>query len=221
MKKIILFAIIFILNINVLNAEDQDCTYAKKREYNTLASHISVSYDYDEATSSFTYRIDNLQDLFMLTEGSTKRYTPESGTIRLTNIKEGEQRYFSVIVKFDKECANTAIRTLTIKAPYINSFYGSNLCNGHENLNVCSSRFLDYEMTEKNFLNLIEKDRLLKEQENNKKEEEEKEEEKPKFIDIVIEQTVKYYVPTSLVVVTSAIAIAAFNVIIRKIKHKI
>ena len=89
-------------------------------------------------------------------------------------------------------------------------------------LNVCSNKFLDYQISNKTFNSLINKDILDKE---DKKDEEGKTEEVIQKEDSVFVKSVKFlqeiYIPLIVVIITSLITFGICSVIYRKMKHGI
>ena len=214
MRKFIVVSFIFFFSMIVVDAE---CEYKELRELNTLASYIQSNYEYNESTRKFDITITNLTDKFYIFyEGN--RYDPSSGTVIISGVEEGTRVSAEVIVSIASECFNEKPRMIYVNIPYINHYYKSNLCNGHTSLNVCNSRFLDYNLSESTFIKLIEQDKI--DQDNNKKPSENKPyQEKPGFIEKTVEVVKDYSIPLIVVIVVSGITISIYSVVIRKIKH--
>lgn len=212
MKKLFVFVLVYFCSLVVLKA---DCEYKELREINNLASYIRSNYEYNESTGKFDITITNLTDKFYLIYENND-YQPSNGTVIISGLDEGSRISLGVVASLNTECYGETPRMVYVNIPYLNQYYRSNLCSGHEELNVCSSRFLDYKLSESTFLKLIEEH---EEDPGNKKDEDIPKEEKPNFIDKTIEVVKDYSVPAIIVVVVSGITISIYSVIIRKIKH--
>lgn len=218
MKKVLLFCILFFGNIIFLNAE---CSYKELRELNTLASYIDTHYDYNESTGKFDLTILNLpRSLFITYDKNTYNSNGEETIVK--DLEPGTQFRGIVVSGSGNNCSGENLRSLAVNIPYINTYYGDSRCKGHENLEACSNRFLDYQISSKTFKSLIDKDTLDKQ---NKKDEESNvplEEEKD---DSILVKSVKFlqkiYIPLIIVIVTSLVTFGICNVIYRKMKHGI
>lgn len=186
------------------------------KELNSLASYIKTNYEYNEETKKFDITVTNLTDKFNVFY-ENKIYEPSSGVVIISGIDEGTRFSADVVVSVKSDCFNDKPRMLFANIPYLNQFYKSNLCIGHESLTVCSSRFLDYKISENNFLKLIKDDNKVNEDIN--EDEVKVEEEKPGIIDKTVEIVKNYSIPFVIVVVVSGLTISFYSVIIRKIKH--
>lgn len=213
MKKLFWICFMFFGFSLVLNAE---CEYKELRELNTLASYIQTNYEYNEETKKFDITVTNLTDKFYIFY-ENKRYEASSGTVIISGIDEGTRVSAEVVVSVNSECYNEKPRMLFVNIPYLNQYYKSNLCVGHESLNVCNSRFLDYKISENTFISLINEDN--KTIEDNKKNDDKEKQEKPSIINKTVEIVKDYSIPVIIVVVVSGLTISFYSVIIRKIKH--
>lgn len=213
MRKFLIVLSFFIFGINVYNAE---CSYKDLRELNTFAAYVESSYKYNEETGLFDLTITNLGNKAYITGENTigDFYYPVNGQVSITNLELGTTYRYTVGASANTNCVGEILRTLTVRIPYKNNYYGSEACVGHEDLNVCNSRFLDYELSLNTFMGL-----LNKKTDSNKKEEENKQEEEKTLIDRVIDVVSSIYIKVIIVVVTSIILISIYEVIIRKIKH--
>lgn len=206
MKKIIFIIIMMFAGIYSLNAS---CTYSEKRELNALSSYVNYDYDYND--NSFSVNIYNLKNnLIANYNGTLAKDNYESRIIGLT---EGESLKVSITAG-EGTCEGEALRVITINIPYLNPYYGSEECEGKEDLNVCSSKFLDYRLSESTFNSLVNK-RVV----TQIKDEEEAEEEVVTLLDRVMEIVEKAYIPLILVIISSIITYMILKPIYRKIKH--
>ena len=216
-NKFIVFMVLFFSSVIILKA---DCEYSELRELNNLASYIQSNYEYNEETKKFDITITNLTDKFFVSY-ENKNYDPSNGTVIISGVDEGTRVSADVVVSPESECYGEKPRMIFVNIPYLNPYYKSNLCNGHESLNVCNSRFFDYKISESTFISLIEED--TKNKVNNDKNDDDvndvEDEEKPNIIDKAVDAVKEYYIPVILVIVSSGLTISFYGVIIRKIKH--
>ena len=206
MKKIILTILLFISFTNILNAS---CTYKEKREINTLASY--VNYDYNYENNRFNVTIYNLKDNLVVNYNGALSKTNDESIIE--NIKEGASLKINILAG-EGTCEGETLRTITINIPYVNPYYNSDECKGRNDLTVCTSRFLDYKISESTFNSLINKRVVSEDIIEEKVEEVEK-----TFVDKVMELFEQIYIPVILVIISSTITYIVLKPIYRKIKH--
>ena len=212
MKKIVLFLVIFLSGNLILNAE---CTLKREKELNILANYVNYIYEYNESTGKFDITFNNFLDGFTLAYDN-KVYVPSGGSLVISNLDLGARFNADIVINMEG-CILGSVRNINIRLPFKNKYYNSSLCNGHEDLNVCSYRFLEYNLSETTFFGLLENDNK-----NNKDDKEEDIENPPikdNLIDVAVNQVKKYYIPVIVLIVSSGIMISIYSVIIRKIKH--
>ena len=218
MKKILLFSFLFFSNILFLSAE---CSYKELKELSTLASYIDTHYVYNEKSDKFDLTILNIPRELFITSGQDT-FSSNGEEIVIKDLAPGTQFKGTVVSSSGNNCSGENLRTLTVNIPYKNTYYGDARCKGHENLDVCSNKFLDYQISNKTFNSLINKDILDKE---DKKDEEGKTEEVIQKEDSVFVKSVKFlqeiYIPLIVVIITSLITFGICSVIYRKMKHGI
>lgn len=212
MKKIVLLIImIFSFNI-VLNAE---CDYTEKVNLITLSSYVDYDYEY-MTDNTFKLTFYNVTPEMKLIYNNIE-YASVSNTVELSSLIEGKSMKVSIKGSDASECADLDLRVINLTIPYVNPFYGSNRCIGHENLNVCSNKFLQYKITENEFLRLIDKS------ENDNKKDDATDDApvivEKTFFEKVADFAKKAWIPVVLVIVTSAITFGIFSTIYRKVKH--
>lgn len=211
MKKVLFITLLLMSSVITLKAE---CSYKELRELNTFASYIETSYNYNETTDKFDLTITNLSDKVYITGKIGEFYYPENGEVHISNLNLGTTYKYQAYSSTNTECSTELLRVITVSIPYKNYYYGSAACEGHEDLNVCNSKFLDYEISENTFLSLLNK----KIETIDNKKDETKEVEKTLW-EQAIEYISKIYIKVILVIVTSIITISIYQVILRKVKH--
>lgn len=212
MKKTLFLLILLAFPI-FLNAE---CTYKEKYELNALSSYIDYTYDYNESSKLFTVNLFNIDEKLEL-RYENKVYTPENGKVTLNNVEPGSRLYIDVYSTIQNECFNEYLRVLYVSVPYFNRFYESVLCDGHEDLDICNSRFLDYQISNQTFILLLNNEEFTL----NKDEEIVEIVDEEKWYNIVIDTMQKYYIKFIVTIVSTAFSVYIFNVIYRKVKHKL
>lgn len=212
MKKLSFLLVLFFFSAISLKAE---CTYKDIKELNTLASYVYTDYVYNEdGTFSLTYY--NLNDRMAI--NYKNKYNVNNGTVTINNLEGGSQVTSIVEIKYGDVCYGEKLRTIITNIPYLNQFYNRSECKDHMDLNVCSSRFLDYKLTESTFQSLITKSMEFKKE---VKIEEITVQEGKTFLNKVLDIIKEYYIPVILVLISSALTYTIFSSIFRKIKHGI
>ncbi len=211
MKKLSIFICLFMSFNIVLNAE---CDYKMQKELNTLASHVDYNYEYDEESDSFNLIIYNIGQNLKI-DYNDFVYNDE-GDILIKTIKGGESLKISVLAT-DNDCEGNKIRILNIRIPFVNPYYNTKDCLLHPDVKVCGVKYLDYELSEKAFQNLIDKDNSIDKQIEKTNEETIKEE--TTLLDKIYDILNQIYIPVLLVIISSTITYMIFKPIYRKIKH--
>lgn len=192
------------------------CGYSEQKDLNVLANHVDYHYDHDDSTGLFSLTFVNVpNELYIVVDRST-RY-PVNNSITLNGFTYGQQISITIKGSESSNCHDSFLRVDRFMFPYINKFYGDSRCVDHENLDICSNRFLNYELSLNSFYRLINEDTEIKKQQENKKEEEVV----PTFWEKAWKKGKKYVIPSILVIVTSIITVSICNLIFRKIKHGI
>ncbi len=215
MKKIILFIISFILLMPFIKA---DCTYKEMTELSKLANYVESNYEFSETNFNFTLKFTNVpKELYVLIDNE-KYYSGVDNTLEIKNIDFGRNLKVTINGSKYSECFDESYRTINIQIPYYNHFYGNDMCIGHESLDVCSYRFLPYDIDMNTFNRLI-----LKNSQSESVEEEEEEEvvenkeEKITFKEIGVD----YIIPVLLVLLSGGVTFLIGKIIYSKQKHGI
>ena len=196
MKKILLLFLMIFISMNTLKAE---CSYKVQKEYNILASQVQYKVDYSESSGSFNVTFYNLSSGIAI-KYAGEDYIGNNGEVTISYLPEGLQLEVNVVTT-DNECSTRDLRNIRVSLPYTNAYYGSEDCVGHEDLIVCSSRFLDYKITRSTFYGLLEK----KEIDNTKTEEIKEEIKEESFLDKLKKMAEDIYIPVIIVLVSSGI----------------
>ena len=212
MKKTFFLLILLAFPIFV----DAECTYKEKYELNALSSYIDYTYDYNESSQVFTVNLFNIDEKLEL-RYENKIYTPDGGKVTLNNIEPGSRLFIDVYSTVQNECYNEYLRVVYVSVPYFNRFYGSILCDGHEDLDICNSRFLDYQISNQTFILLLNNEEFTL----NKDDETVEIVDEDKWYDVVIDTMQKYYIKFIVATISTVISISIFSVIYRKVKHKL
>lgn len=212
MKKILMLIVMIFGFDMILDAE---CDYTEKVNLITLSSYVDYNYEY-MSDNTFKLTFYNVTPEMKLIYNNIE-YTPANESVELNSLEEGKSMKVSIKGSDTSECAMLDLRVINLTIPYVNPFYGSNRCIGHESLNVCSNRFLQYKITESEFLRLIDKS-----ESDNKPDD--VTDDKPvvkelTFFEKVVNFVKKAWIPVVLVIVTSGITFGIFSTIYRKVKH--
>lgn len=214
MKKIVMLIVMIFGFGMILDAE---CDYTEKVNLITLSSYVDYNYEY-MSDNTFKLTFYNVTPEMKLIYNNIE-YAPANESVELNSLEEGKSMKVSIKGSDTSECAMLDLRVINLTIPYVNPFYGSNRCIGHESLNVCSNKFLQYKITESEFLRLIDKA-----EDDNKKGDVINDEPMVKdltFFEKVVDFAKKAWIPVLLVIVTSGITFGIFSTIYRKVKHGI
>jgi len=212
MKKILILFISIFAFINVYKA---DCTYTDIKNLNILSTYVDVSYNYND-NGTFTLNILNVPDELAININGIS-YRSTNHEIHIPNYSQGQSITITVVASNASDCVNEQLRTINYNFPYFNNYYGNTKCIGHEDLDVCSHKFLNYQLSELTFNKLI--DKAFQDDVNNKRDEKPKDEENQGFWDVTKEIAKKSSIPVLLVIVSTILTVSICAVIYRKIKH--
>ena len=212
MKKIVML-IVMIFSFNMILDAERD--YTEKVDLITLSSYVDYNYEY-MSDNTFKLTFYNVTPEMKLIYNNIE-YAPANESVELNSLEEGKSMKVSIKGSDTSECAMLDSRVINLNIPYVNPFYGSNRCIGHESLNVCSNKFLQYKITESEFLRLIDKS-----ESDNKPDD--VTDDKPvvkelTFFEKVVNFVKKAWIPVVLFIVTSGITFGIFSTIYRKVKH--
>ena len=212
MKKFMFIISLFMISPLVFKAE---CTYKDLRELNTFAAYVETSYKYNEETKLMDLTVTNLGNKAYIKDEYGGYFAPEDGTAFIDKLYLGQTYKISVMASQDTNCPNENLRVIYVRIPYKNPYYNNTGCVGHENLSVCNSRFLDYQISWETFLSLLKKDS----ENSNIKEPDEEPVKELTFMEKVVEFVSEIYIKVIVVTVTLIITISIYSVILRKVKH--
>lgn len=211
MKKVIL--ILSLLFPILLTAEETTCDYSKQVALQSLAVHVNYSYEYSESAKTFSIIFNNVvDDILLIATNADVKYN-ENKQVIVQNLSSGTTFTASIVGSNKSGCNGVSLRTIRINIPYVNSYYNTSYCNGYEELSVCKSRFLDYDMTSTIF------NRSIQNYNIEKKKRESQEVEEKSIFDNAITFLKTYYIEIGLVLLGTVPTIIIGNAKLRKIKH--
>lgn len=195
MKKILLLC--FLILLVPINA---------KAEYEVIDSRCTNSYmvSLREDAQNVVYRIsrnnDNLYNIYFYNvSDNVMIINSNNNTIisgQITNLKPGSKLNISIDASYMTYCKGYKIFSKTIIISSYNKYYGSDLCVGHEDLEICSEN-INITLTEEEFKKEVEKsnetskiDTII----------EEPIEENKNYLDILLELDMYIYILLVLVV---------------------
>ena len=184
MKKF--FLMLFILLIPLV--AKAECSTEETSRLKTLASKISVTYDYVEDKNGivFSTTFHNVySDLKIIDNRNEKSYSTNDqfGDITIKNLVFPGTYSVSIVSK-SKNCNNEKITTKYYTIPYYNPYYTDPLCIGNETKKVCQKWANTTSLTYSDFKKSFEKKE--EEQQVIEKEEESK-------YNLIMDLFVKYY----------------------------
>lgn len=117
--------------------------------------NIVMDKKYSKSKNTYTIIFSNVRKDVIVTEVGTevKARGNDEGKVIFEDVKPGTTHEY---VFNDLNEKNKNKRTTTVKLPYYNKYYGSSECKNYEKLQVCSKQFLDYEITEELFTQMLE-----------------------------------------------------------------
>lgn len=213
MKKILVFVLIMMFPFYVFATTE--CDYEKKNELAKMANSITYETTYVKSKRTFNITFYNIINGLSLEYDTSSYSGNDKNVVTLTGVKEGQMA--EVQVKISGLNCEPFLRTMYIKVPYYNNYYGSKKCDEYiDKLAFCKQQFLNYELTEEIF------DNAIKNLEGSYQEEPTQEPEvNTNTVEIILEFVKDYGIKIALISVSSLITIGIFNIIFRKIKHKI
>ncbi len=216
MKRILLVVTIFLIFMTKLNAE---CTYSDIVDLNTLASHINYTYEYNETNNSFDIIFYNVVKKLKF-EYLNDTYEPMNDKILIQDVTEGTTVYVDVYSSKNTNCNNKLLRTIKFTLPYENIFYGTYYCEDYMALEICNTRFLNYQITYELFDGITKKyDEAKEEKEDTPKEEIPVQEES--IIDNIFNFFKEYWLEGTVAIGSCLITFIIGNIVYNKIKYKI
>lgn len=205
----LLFALFILLS--PINAFALKCDYNEIAELRKLSANIKTSYSYVENGDNVTFNVTltNLDARFYIIDKTTNNKYTYNGNkeITISGYKPGKSLEY-YIYSTKELCTNDYLNIKYISLPNYNKYYKDPLCNGYENLSICS----------KWQMNNLTYDQFVKEINNlkNKKEEtivEEKEVVTETVFDIIFFYISKYYLYIILLI---AIIVLVTSILKRK-----
>lgn len=215
MKKGFFVLFCFCLSFNVLYAE---CNYTEVKNLNLLASHIDYNYIYDEGSQTFTLVLNNIPNKLYV-KIDEKTYNPVDNSLSVSGFNFGNEISVNVYSSNLAPCVNEYVRMIKVKFPYLNNYYNSSECEGHESLEVCNNRFLSYKLSSVTFNRLIKEDFDKSTNDSEVEKPDEIKVEKTKISTVILKYLKVISIPFVLVLVSSLLTISVCSVIYRKIKH--
>ncbi len=194
MKKILLLC--FLMLLIPINA------YAK---YEVVDSRCTNSYmvSLREEAQNVVYRIsrntDNLYNIYFynISNNIDVKNSNNNAIIpgQITNLKPGSKLNISIEASNETYCKGYKMYSKTIIIPNYNKYYGTDLCIGHEDLEICSEN-INITLSEEEFKKELEKsnesskiDTIIEEPDDN-----------DNYLDILYEYNIYIYVVLVLIV---------------------
>jgi len=212
MKKWLIVVLLVICPV-FLRAEK--CEYNKHTEYIEFANRITYEYEYSMGERNFTLKFYNvISGLYFKINKLT--YEPdENDVVTISGISEGKTLDIYV---YGKDGCNSQVSNINIVLPYYNPYYGTAICQGYEQLTLCSSNFTPtkatkqmIEKTKETYDNVIIQD----------KDQNETVEDKPSFINKAWDFFVKYVLKVLLVLLSTGLSVLYYNNKLMKVEHGI
>ena len=115
-----------------------ECNYNKHTEYMEYANYITYETEYSLGENKFTVKFYNVIKGLTLRIGKVS-YTPDDNdVVTIDEIAEG--KILDVYIYGNDGCSSQA-GNITVTLPYYNPYYGTEICKGYEQLNLCASKF--------------------------------------------------------------------------------
>ena len=175
-KKLLCLVLLFFA-INVKAIGEEKCEKTELNRLKEIASHLSFSYEFVEATSddghiagSFNIIVDNItSEIKPLIIHSWEllefdEFVPNSnGTGVIKGFESGRTIKITVKAYVNNKCNAETVMIKTIKLPYINKFYSSKECKESPDFKFCKDKLTNINISETTFNSEYKK--YLKEQE--------------------------------------------------------
>ena len=156
--KVFFLIFCFFLCITSINAKE--CTTEEVRELKQLAKKIEINYEFQEKTENLNNRY------FLLTGYNLNKkiyFEIEENSIFFNKSKEviglydeGKKINIKMYASDKTNCVDEYLNKIEIELPYYNRYSENEKCLIYKNLDVCKKWYDTSEMTEKQFLDVIE-----------------------------------------------------------------
>lgn len=185
MKKII-FMFVLLFAPLIVKAE---CSTDEVIRLKSLASKISITYDYTEKNDyiSFSATFHNVHKDLKLIDVTNKEYSSneEFSDVKIDNLNFSGTYYVNIVSKL-QNCKNELMLKKYYTIPYYNSYSSDELCKGNETKTVCQKWTNTSSITYEQFKKALEE----KKDTDTKTSEDDQKSTKPS---IITELFVKYY----------------------------
>ena len=158
MIKKVLCVLLLLFAINVRATEKDACDKTELRRLKDIASHLSFTYEFNEAKQTFDIIVDNITsevkplivhswDLLEYDE-----FVPDNnGTGRLSGFLSGQKIKITVKAYVNNGCVAKDLLTKTVALPYINPFLNTEECKKSPEFKFCKDKLTNINITEKTF----------------------------------------------------------------------
>lgn len=111
------------------------CDNNEKAELQKIAGNVTYGYEYLIDTDSFNITLTNLNpNIYIDNNGTIYKYS-NSTELTLRGYKPGDS--LRLYIYDTKYCSASALNILYINLPKKNKYYGTEICNGLEEFNLC------------------------------------------------------------------------------------
>lgn len=164
MKRVYLFLFLLLLIPFNVKADNEGCTSQEKIKLNTLASYLTIGFEFNEKSATFNVVIENMSP-YLIIDDNENEYRYSSKGTKIKKINEGTKLRLLIKASEYSECYDDTIRTITYVTPYINRFLETSECFSNPEVEICNTKFTNYKLDEKTFKRMFEKQKKKQEQE--------------------------------------------------------
>lgn len=120
----------------VYDVIDVRCTNSLKTSLREEANDFTYRFSKKEIGNEVVYTsyFYNVSDNIDLIDDNGNKYNKT----QIDNLKQGTTLTINVVASNNTYCSGYKIITKTIKVPYYNKYYGTDLCKGYEDILLCS-----------------------------------------------------------------------------------
>ena len=129
------------VNLPYVNIED--CDYDELSLATKLMKEVNYEINYNEKNETFIVTFYNVVDLIYLEYSDSLYFGDDNNEVVIKGLKEGSNARIKVSTSVSNCNSNSTNKHVNV--PYVNPYFGSEICVGYEYLKPCGAEFLGYE----------------------------------------------------------------------------
>ena len=131
------------------------CSNQELARYKALGTNVNSYYEYDNNFNVTVYNLSSELKIVNKNDNSTYTNPNGIGEIKINNISPGTSLTLGIYPN-NGECSDYRIRTIYVNLPYLNKYYGEEVCINNNN-QLCSKWVNTNNYTKEQFINEVKK----------------------------------------------------------------